>query len=231
MKINNLAVLITGGSSGFGLEMAKELIKRNCKVIICSRDHKKLEKAKISMNSKKLLYYQCDVRNPEEINRLVSDIKKIDILINCAGVYNRNSLISSPVSLVSEIIDTNLKGVIYFTHAVLPAMIKRNSGLIININSLTGLNGKKHQALYAASKFGLRGFTDSLREELAHTKIKIFEIYPGSMKTQIYKNAKINNVTYKQMDPGLVAKLIFYTLENSKLNFINNILVNSVRDI
>ncbi|MCL4354145.1 SDR family oxidoreductase [Patescibacteria group bacterium] len=229
MKKNNLTVLITGGSSGFGLELTKEFIRRKCKVIICSRDHRKLEKARKDINSKKLLYYSCDVRNPEEIGRLVNEIKKIDILVNCAGIYSRSSLINVSESLISAVIDTNLKGVIYFTHAVLPAMVKRNSGLIININSLTGLNGKKEQSLYAASKFGLRGFTESLREELEHTKIRILEIYPGSMNTQIYKNAGINKISYRRIDPALVADLTLYILENSKFNLINNILVNGVR--
>ncbi len=230
MKLKNKIILVTGGSSGFGLELTREFLKKEAKVIICSNQILNLKKAKDELKSKNLIVRKCDVRNYEEIQTLISELKKVDILVNCAGFYARGSFVSFSPRIVVEMLDVNLKGLMFFTHAILPKMIKRNKGIIINVGSLTGLKGKAYQTVYAASKFGVRGFTESLTEELSKTKIKIIEVYPGPMNTPIYQKAGISNLNYRRMDPKMVAQLLTFSLENSSMEFINNIVINGLRE-
>ena len=229
MNLANKTILISGGSSGFGLELAHEFIKKEARVIICSSQVANLNKAKNKLKSKNVVIKKCDVRNYEEIIALISEFKKIDILVNCAGTYARGLLVRHTPQTITELLDINLKGLIFFTRAVLPKMITRNKGIIINVGSLTGIKGKAEQSIYAASKFGVRGFTEALSEELSNTKIKVIAIYPGPMDTPIYQKAGINNINYRRMNPKIVAQLIAFSLENSNMEFVNNIVINGIQ--
>ena len=230
MNLKNKTILITGGSSGFGFELAKEFLKKEAKVIICSNNLENLKKAEKKLKSKNLTIKKCDVRNYSEITALVAEIKTVDILVNCAGLYAKDVLQNFDAEIIANILDVNLKGLIYFTKAVLPKMLKRNKGVIMNVGSLTGIHGKANQTIYAASKFGVRGFTESLADELAETKIKIVEIYPGPMITPIYKKAGITKVNYRRMDPRTVAQLTVFSVVNMQMNYINNIVINGLRE-
>src|SRR5215218_5617836 len=155
--------IITGSGRGIGKETAIILAKKSVNVVVCSRTHSEInstveEISKLTSNSS-VLGIKCDVSIPSEVNSLVkSAIKKfgsetIDILVNNAGVAFNKKLIDTSEQEWSQTINTNLKGAFLFTKAVLPFMIKRRSGAIVNVNSGAGKTGFSNLSSYCASKF------------------------------------------------------------------------------
>ena len=137
----------------------------------------------------------------------------MDILINNAGIGRFGKVEHLSREVVDKMIDTNLKGTIYCTQAVLPEMKQREKGLIINIISTAGKVGKAEESVYCASKFGVRGFTESLAIELQETPVQVSAFYLGGMKTSFWDGILEEDKTSGFMEPGQVAEII---LDNIK---------------
>ena len=205
-------VLITGGSDGLGKTIAQELSKEY-EVIVIAKNEEKLKNVAEKIKCK---YYVCDVSNYEEVDKLFKKIGKIDILINNAGLWVQEELDTNSFERIKDVISVNLLGVINCTKACLPEMKKCESGHIININSQAGINYKKERVVYNASKWGVTGFSKSLEDEVKKYGIKVTDIMPGKMKTDMFKKLNIE----KSMSDGLetiqVAKLIKFILSLPK---------------
>ncbi len=214
MKIKNKVAIITGASSGLGKSLALELAGRGAGVCLLARSEPKLKKIKkeIENSGGKSIICPLDIRNSEEVKVAIKTIhnffSKIDILINCAGVYTQGSFTDHSTDQINHLIDTNLKGTLFFTHAVLPYMQKLNFGHIVNIISTAGKLPKRNQTLYSTTKFALHGFHQNLQRELKPTRIKTTAIYPSKMNTALYKNAKVKKKMKNYLDPEDVARLI-----------------------
>ncbi len=193
--MKNKTVLITGASSGIGWETAKIFSNSGAKVILCGRrKNKLLDLQKEISNPSHILVF--DVRNRKnvlkEIQSIPNEFSKIDILINNAG--NAHGLDNSVEASLDDwdlMIDTNLKGLMYVTKAVLPLMISRGKGHIINVGSIAGKEVYPKGNVYCASKFGVNAFNTGLRIDLNKTGIKVGIINPGKVKTEF------SNVRFK----------------------------------
>ena len=172
----------------------------------------------------------CDVSDAEQVNKtvrgIVKNFGKIDILINNAGVWLEGPIQENSVERISKLIDVNLKGVIYMARAVLPTMIARNNGFIINIASTSGLRGWENQAVYVSSKFGVTGFTKSLQLDLAKTNIKVAGFYPGGMRTKIFERAGFPTDIKEWMDTEEVAKVIVFMLKQDDTMILDHVVLN-----
>lgn len=191
MELKGKVVLITGASSGFGMDAARLFAEEGCSVVLAARRIDRLQELAASIHARggEALAVPVDVASREEIEIMVETVLdlygQIDILFNNAGfgrlAWHEN--MSSERDIDTQL-DVNLHGVIQVTHAVLPNMLKRRSGHIINMSSVAGWIAPPTYTIYSASKFGVRGFTDALRREVEPFGIRVSGIYPGPAKTE-----------------------------------------------
>lgn len=182
-------VLITGGSRGLGLVMARKLAKEGARLVLCSRNETELENARMELagNGADVLVMKCDVTVQEQVNSMIENVQNefgpIDVLINNAGVIHAGPVTEMTVQDFEEAINTHYWGPIYTTLAVLPAMKARKQGRILNVSSIGGKISVPHLVPYSASKFALVGLSEGLRAELAQYNIVVTTATPGLMRT------------------------------------------------
>ncbi|NLB82166.1 MAG: SDR family oxidoreductase, partial [Clostridiaceae bacterium] len=210
--LKDKVVLITGASKGIGFATAELFLKRGARVAFCD-----LLKGEISKARKRLEKYgevfaeQADVREENDIKRflkgVISRFHSIDILVNNAGILPRRACFNEhSFSNINNTIDTNLKGTLFMTRAALGPMLKAKTGVIINISSEAGLTGHSEMAIYCATKFGIRGFSEALDEELSDKGINVYVVCPGAVKTGL--NSGFTGEKPIGMPPEKVVELI-----------------------
>jgi len=181
-------VLVTGGSRGIGLAIARALADQGCSLVISGRDQSALKKAAKKIGSKAVPVL-CDVRDEKAVESLAATIKdrfgKLDILINNAGVAHAHLDIEKlPLESWKHVIDTNLTGMFLVTRAALPLM--KRGGTIVNNLSISAKRVFSGSSAYNASKHGALGFTNTLREELRGRGIRVIALLPGATDTDIW---------------------------------------------
>lgn len=215
-------VLITGASSGFGEEAARLFAKEGCKVVLAARRLEKLQQlaSEIQNEGGEAIAIPVDVNQKAEIEVMVQTAldlyQRIDILFNNAGFGAMDWFEELESERhIQTLISVNLTGTMLVTRAVLPDMLDRGSGHIINMVSVAGLIASPLISTYSASKYGLRAFTDSLRREVAPLGIKVSGIYPGPAETEfgshLRKNrlrATINKIIDLRMTSAYVARRV-----------------------
>lgn len=188
---NEKSILITGASSGIGEATARVFAANGWKVSMAARRIEKLEEIRrdIEANGGQALSIQADVMTQDDINKMVAQSidhwGHLDALLNNAG-FGRFGWLEEldPVREVRNQVEVNLLGTILTSQAVLPHMIERKTGHIINMCSMGGLVATPTYSVYAASKFGVRGFTQSLRREVGVWGIKVSAVFPGGVVTE-----------------------------------------------
>ena len=195
-SLQNKIILITGASSGFGADAARLFAKEGCIVVLAARcmDRLTVLAEQIRAEGGQALAVALDVTKQSQIDDAVQTVLdtfgRIDILFNNAGVGRLDWLETlDPEHDIDVQIDVNLRGVIQVTRAVLPSLLARRSGTIINMSSVAGLVAAPMYSIYAASKYGVRGFTDALRRELAPFGIHVSGIYPGPAVTEFSQHS------------------------------------------
>ena len=193
-KFDEKKVLVTGGSRGIGQAVVKYFIYNGANVAFtyCNTKCDKIETAK---------GYKMDVSDAisvrECIEKVNEDLKGIDILVNNAGITKDGLLMIMGDENFDSVIKTNMYGCFYTIREVLPIMLENRKGSIINMSSVTGLQGQVGQANYAASKAGIIAMTSSVAKEMARKKIRVNAVCPGYIDTDMTKS--INENTYKKM--------------------------------
>jgi len=190
--------IITGSSRGIGKETAIILAKKSVNVVICSRTQSEINSTVEEINKltgdSSALGIKCDVSVPSQVNSLVNSTiemfgsNTIDILVNNAGVAFNKKSIDTTEEEWDQTINSNLKGAFLFTKAVLPSMISKGSGVILNVNSGAGRVGFSNLSAYCASKFGLVGLAESLALEVSeHQNIRVLTIFLGVVETKMWQ--------------------------------------------
>lgn len=187
-------VLITGASSGIGRRVAIDLASRGAMVIGCGRSAERLQRSEEEMRraNPSCAVIACDVGDRRQVGemvaKVVADFGRIDVLINNAGIGMRKPFVETSVDMLEAIMRTNYLGMVYCTHAVLPSMVARGKGHIVNISSVAAKMGTPRMTGYCASKFAMNGFSESLYHELAPVGIYVSVVCPGSVKTDFNKS-------------------------------------------
>ena len=199
--LKNRVAIVTGGAQGFGLAITKRFIESGAKVIIWDIDENETKKAIDNVNSENLSYQIVDVSNINLINEKLNQVEKshgkIDIFINNAGITGGNATIAEyPVKEWKKVIDLNLNAVFYCCKAVVPYMIKKNYGRIVNIASIAGKEGNPNAGAYSSSKAGVIGLTKSLGKELAQKNIAVKCVTPAAAKTRIFDQMTEEHINY-----------------------------------
>ena len=188
-ELDGQVALVTGGSRGIGLAIAQELARAGAKVAVLGRNGEAAKSAATSLEGSGHAGYRCDVSDGEAAKVVVGEVEEelgpIEILVNNAGITRDNIFIRMKEEQWDEVLAVNLKGAFNITRALTRGMMKRRSGVILNITSVVGIVGNAGQANYAASKAGLIGFTKSLARELAPRGIRCNAIAPGFITTDM----------------------------------------------
>lgn len=227
--LKNKNALITGAGKGIGKAIAIALANEGVNVILVSRtqaDVDLLAKETAALGVKSLAL-SADVSDINSINSAVekafAEFKTIDILINNAGIAAFGNFMELEPTAWEKIIQVNLMGTYYTTRAILPNMIERKTGDIINISSTAGLNGNALTSAYSASKFAVLGLTDSLMQEVRKHNIRVTALTPSTVATDLALDLKLTDGNPdKVMQSEDIAELIIAQLKLNRRVFIKN---------
>ncbi len=219
--------LVTGGSRGIGLAIARRLGRMGARIAVSGRNAANLEQCATAMRNEgiEILPVAADVRRAEDAATLVerthAAFGELDILVNNAGVG-----VFRPAHELSEedwdrVMDTNLKGVFLMSRAAAPQMIRRRTGHIINISSLAGKNAFAGGAVYCASKWGLLGLTASMAEDLRGYGIRVSAVCPGSVETEFSPHT--GKDPGKMLQPDDVAHAVAVLVTQAPQSFISEV--------
>jgi NAD(P)-dependent dehydrogenase (short-subunit alcohol dehydrogenase family) len=194
-SLQGRSVLITGGSRGLGLALARQMAAEGARLAICGRDAESLDRAaeSLSRTGAEVLAFSADVTDVASVDDMIEAIRRrygrVDVLVNNAGVIEVGPAETMSLVDYEEAMATNFWGMLYPTLAVLRDMRARRSGRIVNITSIGGKLGIPHLLPYSASKFAAVGFSQGLRAEVAGDGIKVVTVCPGLMRTGSPRNA------------------------------------------
>ena len=227
--LKNKNALITGAGKGIGKAIAIALAKEGVNVILVSRTQSDVDQLAVETSNLgvKSLALSADVSDINSINKAVttalSEFKTIDILINNAGIASFGKFLELEPEAWEKIIQVNLMGTYYTTRAVLPNMIEKQTGDIINISSTAGLNGNALTSAYSASKFAVLGLTDSLMQEMRKHNIRVTALTPSTVATDLAMDLNLTDGNpEKVMQSEDVAELIIAQLKLNRRVFIKN---------
>ncbi len=195
LRFDDQVVVVTGGTRGLGFAMAQEFAARGAKLVICGRDQEVLREAEARLRSSRseVLAVPCDIADQEQAARLIADATgrfgRVDVLVNNAGTIAVGPIESQTLPDFQAAMDTMFWGMVYTTLAVLPQMVQRRCGRIVNITSIGGKVAIPHLTPYCCAKFAAVGFSQALRAELAKDRVSVTTVVPGLMRTGSQANA------------------------------------------
>lgn len=240
-------VMITGASSGIGEGVARLLAKEGHTVLLLARRVDRLNKLRdeITADGDKAEVYECDVTDPARLDAIVADATskfgRVDVLVNNAGLMPLSFLNKGKRDEAHRMIDVNLKGAIDAVYAVLPGMIERDSGHVINISSVAGKITGASMSVYSATKHGLLAFSDCMRAEMAMNgnNIRVTDIQPGAVSTELPNTITDPDVAkvfaqfgkMKPLKPDDIARAVAYAVSQPPEVNVNEITVRPVSQI
>ncbi len=213
-------IIVTGASTGLGKAICEFYAKEGSVVCAIARSKDKLEKLEKAY-SNKIFAYPADISKGEEVknvfNQILEKYKKIDLLVNNAGVVHIGDFEEQDFDTIDQAIDINLKGTMYCSQMVIPKMIKAGSGDIINVASVAATRPSPRAALYSASKHGMLGFSESISNALRPKGIRVTTLCPGGIQTPIWTEYNEHSEGVENlMEPKDVVELINHIINQPK---------------
>ncbi len=222
MELKNSTVLITGGTSGIGLEFVKQLSRQDvAKIIITGRDAAKWNEVKDQFPQ--MQFFQSDVSKPEDIEQLFQQVTQqfpeLNIIINNAGIMRNMDLQDTRMDLenITREIDTNLSGTIRMVHQFLPYLKTKRSAAIINVSSGLAFVPFPASPVYSATKSGVHAYTRALRLQLKNTSVKVFELAPPGTATPLLDEFKGMMNEDQNMKVDKMVSIAINGIKNDKL--------------
>jgi len=233
MNLTGRVAIVTGGTRGIGRAIAASLVQAGAQVAITARNERDLSDAVSELSrTGNAAGYVCDVRDYQQVKstiaRVAADLGGVDILVNNAGIGIFETVESMSVEDFNAVLETNVFGVFYCCHEVIPLMKRRGGGYIINISSLAGANPHPRMAAYNASKFGLNGFSEALMQEVRHDNIKVSYIMPGSVNTEFGGDSPSDEKSW-QLQPVDIAKAVMDLLEYPDRSLVSRVEIRPSR--
>ncbi len=217
MQVSGKTVLITGGGSGIGLYIGKEFVKDGAKVIACGRTMAKLEEARAENPSLEIA--ECDVTDEAQIKALLehcdSKFGGLDILINNAGIFQVFNIIDNNFPLEHQLneVDIDFNGAVRMVHYFLPGLLKKPEAAIVNVSSGVAFVPLSMSPVYSAAKAAMHAWTRALRHQLAKTNVKVFELMPPVIDTEMVSDLK----DFPKMPPQKLASSFLKSFKADKL--------------
>ena len=229
MNLNGKTAIVTGGNGGIGLAIAKRLVEEGANVTITGRSEEKLQSALKEFNSNHVLALKTDVSKFDEVKQLVDKTKEkfgeIDIYVNNAGLMKSSRVTDGAVESWDNMIDTNIKGILYGVHHVVSDMKERGSGHIINTTSVSAHEVTKQSTVYSATKIAALTIGQGLEKELANTGVRVTSISPGMVDTRLAEHVKSDR---KKLEAKDIANAVIYALTQPDYVNVNEIIVRPV---
>jgi NADP-dependent 3-hydroxy acid dehydrogenase YdfG len=243
ISVNNQIVLITGASSGIGASCAKVFAHAGAKLILAARRCDRLQEFTKTLNlpDEKIHLLQLDVCDRTAVESAISNLppdwSKIDILINNAGLSRGlNKLYEGDFQDWEEMIDTNIKGLLYLTRYVVPSMVKRNRGHIINIGSIAGHQTYPGGNVYCGTKAAVKAISEGLKQDLLGTSVRVSSVDPGMVETE-FSEVRFHGDTERAkkvyegltpLTPNDVADVVFFCTTRPTHVNINEVILMPV---
>lgn len=210
MHLEGKVAVISGVSKGIGFELCKQLVQKGCTVFGLGRNP-------MPIQIQNCYFIPTDIRQQQDVQRafqhIFSKTQHIDILVNNAGLGYFGLMEEMPIEQWHDMFNTNVNGIFYCCREVIPSMKKNQYGHIINISSIAGLEGMPQVAGYCGTKWAVRGISESLFRELRDDRIKVTCVYPGSTKTDFFRNSPSIKAHDYMLMPEDVALGIIQALE------------------
>ncbi|WP_164670006.1 SDR family NAD(P)-dependent oxidoreductase [Virgibacillus doumboii] len=215
-------VAITGAGSGLGQALALQYAQNNYKVYLLGRTDTKLHlvQNEIIKNGGDAEVILCDVQEQASVSIAFQQIGELDVFINNAGIGIFGPVADYSISDIEKTLDTNVKGTILTVQSALP-LIRASKGRILTIISTAGLRGKVNESIYCASKFAVKGFTESLQKEWENDSISITAVYMGGMNTPFWNNSSHVTDSSGLKGPEVVAEQIYNEDDGRKEIFVD----------
>jgi NADP-dependent 3-hydroxy acid dehydrogenase YdfG len=222
--------VVTGASDGIGKQIGMRLVKEHATVVFLGRDEARLKQSAGSSP-----FFVCDLRDNQITRDVAEHILKefpiIDGLVNSAGIWHKTgNLETFSDQIILDVLRTNLEGMVMLTKHLLPALLKSDSGSIINVSSRSGYSAQEGQSVYSASKYGVRGFTEVLRLDLMNTNVRVAGIYQGGTNTNMFRKAgqHIPDEKYDEfIPPEEIADVVTYMLGLPKRIWLPEVRIES----
>lgn len=185
MKLEGMWAVLTGASAGIGAATARELARRGCNLVLGARRVDRLEALRAELGQVEVRALPLDVTSPESCEAFAARASEAEILVNNAGLARgTDEVVAGREEDWREMMETNLMGLLRITRLLLPRMIERGSGTIVNVGSVAGLEPYPGGAVYCATKAGVRSITKALRHELLGTGVRVSNVEPGAVETE-----------------------------------------------
>ena len=217
MRLDGKVAVVTGAGRGIGKAVALSLAKSGCRVVLSARTPAQLEEVQraIEQGGGTAAIVPADLTRDEALDALAAESRRcfgtVDILINNAGWGKRSPVVKINVEDLDQTVRLNLRAPILLAKLLLPDMIAKKEGAVINIGSVSGKTGEANGAAYSATKFGLIGFTQSLYDEVREHGIKVAVILPGFVDTPLIPpNRQLDRS--KMIQPADIAQTVHYVL-------------------
>ena len=238
MDLQSKVIIITGGSSGIGLETARTLAAEGAKLVLAARNAAKLDQAaaELSATGVKVVTAPTDVTREADCQALVhaavDAFGRVDVLVNNAGYAPPASLLDTTEEIWDATVDSCLKGVYLMSRAVVSVMLENGGGSIVNISSVAGKYGFENRTAYCAAKWGVQGFTEALRAELGPQNIRTFAICPGAVATPWWgttNDAQPDEILARMVKPEEVAEAVCWVLSQPEHIQIDEVVIKTHR--
>lgn len=220
---------VTGATSGIGKAITRKLLNMGMNVVAVGRNEEKLKTLKSELaNNTKLFVIQANVIKQQEIEFAVKQAEMqfgaVDILVNNAGKMGSSRILEGEISDWDDMIDINIKGLLYGVDAVVGNMVNNQKGHIINICSDSGFEVIERLSVYCATKFSVRAISLGLEKELANTGVRVSNISPGMVDTELSANSPFEE-NRKRLEPSNIADAVAYAISQPRYVNVNEITV------
>lgn len=230
----NKSIVITGASKGIGRAIAIKFAQQGFDVAVCARKQADLDALKAELQqlspSSKILAVSCDVRKKEEVLAFAEHVKQafkqVDVLVNNAGIFLPGAVHSEAEGTLEQLIETNLYSAYHISRALIPDMIARKSGTIFNVSSVAGIQAYHNGGSYSISKFALRGFSMTLREELKPYNIRVTTLVPGATYTDSWAGSGLPEERFMKVED--IAQTVWEMYNLSPNTVVEEILLRPV---
>ena len=221
--------IVTGASSGIGLECARLLFEEGCSVAVVGRSADRLKPAVDGIPSDRAMILECDVRDDAAVQAMVASVEqawgRVDILINSAGLFQTAPLAETTNALWDDMWQTNVNGTFFPTRAVVPGMLERGTGTIVVMSSVAAHRAYSGNAAYSASKYAVTGFARALSSEVRSKGVRVVNVMPGPVDTPIWGDKDTPLARDEMLTPREVAQATINAMTVSSTQVIEDVLL------
>jgi len=234
MNLKGKVAIVAGASDGLGKQIALKLAKEGVSLALIARSEEKLKEIKTEvekLGSPKADVYSCDISDSKQVESTIRqievDFQEVQILLNIAGVWQKLNLLEHvSIEEIDRVIDIDLKGMIYMTHFALPILKRQKEAAIINDSSKSGFTAQPGQSVYTAAKWGVRGFTDVLKEDLKGTSVRVAAFYQGGTNTEMFNKTGEHLEQEKFIGPEDLANTVVFMLSRPPKIWLHDVRVD-----